>query len=131
MGRHTCVVLGGLDDGVSMPVPKPASHTHTPPPHGCQGGNLTVVFLGGSITAGQGAVDGHAYPTWFRLILQQVSGVLHTRPAALARALQSSCHFGPLIPSMLGAVQRSIVGPHSVCVVWFGFIVLVQLAPRG
>ncbi|GAX74287.1 hypothetical protein CEUSTIGMA_g1736.t1 [Chlamydomonas eustigma] len=39
-----------------------------------KGDNLTVVFLGGSITAGQGAVDGKAFPFWAEEILQGSMG---------------------------------------------------------
>jgi DNA polymerase alpha subunit B len=39
-----------------------------------KGDNLTVVFLGGSITAGQGAVDGKAFPFWAEEILLDAMG---------------------------------------------------------
>ena len=39
-----------------------------------RGQNITVAFVGGSITAGQGAIDGMAYPSWAANILQHVLG---------------------------------------------------------
>jgi len=39
-----------------------------------KGGNLTVAIIGGSIAAGQGALDGRAFPAWMELILQKVLG---------------------------------------------------------
>ena len=42
------------------------------------GGNLTVVFIGGSIAAGQGAFDGQAFPTWAELILHGALGIAAT-----------------------------------------------------
>jgi hypothetical protein len=39
-----------------------------------KGDNLTVVFLGGSITAGQGAVDGKAFPSWAEEVLGKSLG---------------------------------------------------------
>ena len=38
------------------------------------GDNLTVVFLGGSIAAGQGAVDGMGFPMWAESILHEAMG---------------------------------------------------------
>lgn len=36
--------------------------------------NFTIVVLGGSIAAGQGAVDGHPFPTWTEKVLKAAMG---------------------------------------------------------
>eukprot|EP00798_Chlamydomonas_sp_ICE-L_P000445 gene445-1845_t len=55
-----------------------------------RGENITVTFVGGSITAGQGAMDGMAFPSWATNILQHLLGSrLQTHNGAVPGALSS------------------------------------------
>lgn len=38
------------------------------------GGNLTITMLGGSVTAGAGANEGHGYVDWATIILNMTLG---------------------------------------------------------